>query len=157
MEKKLLVKLEISIGAIIILLILSFVLAFFTQNSVDKKASEQIQLALNNYTPDTYIVKEKIFVDDQISTIGKFYLIENEKTKEFGCGVVVRIMGISGPITGIFLHENNFTTFINFTGFENIRTYNNHAINLSQLAYWEHRITSVVLNLTQIEGEVNDK
>ena len=156
MEKKLLSKLEISIGSIILLLILSFFLSYFTQESVDKKIREQIQETLNTYSPDTYTVKEKIFIDNQISIIGKFYLLENEITKESAYAVIIRIMGISGPITGIFLYNNNFTTFTNFVGFENIRTYNNHAINKSQIAYWEQRITTAILDFITTEGHQTD-
>ncbi len=156
MEKKIQLKLVISTISIVTLLILVFIFSYFIQKTENSKLGTQIQEILNNYSPDTYIVKEKLSLNNQISTIGKFYLIDNTNSKEPAYAVTIRLMGISGPVTALFLHENNFTTFIDFAGFNNIRTYDNHAINQSQLAYWEKKIDSVILEISLEEGEINE-
>ena len=157
MDKKTLIRLEISIGIIVILLLLVFILSFIIQKPIDKKISQQIQEVLTNYSPDTYIIGDKISLNNQITTIGKFYLVSNEVLDEDAYVVTIRIMGLSGPVTAIFLYENKFTTFIDFLGFKNIREYNNHGVNQSQLAYWNQKINEVASELLPTkEGEINE-
>lgn len=152
MNKKTLIKLEVSIGTILALLIISFVIAFFMQKSTNNAMGKEIQILLDSYEEDTYIVTEKLSIPSPISTIGYFYLVERKNVEEPCYAALIRIMGISGPATAVFLHENNFTTFIDFAGFNNARSYKSFGINESQISYWKDAIDTVIEdNFTQVE------
>ncbi len=156
MEKKLLIKIEISIAAITVLLFSSFLLAYFIQDNTNKKIIEQLQNIVNNYQENTYIVTEKAPFQTALTSIGNIYIAEKENSEKQSYIALIRIMGISGPVSAVFLYDNNYTSFIDFAGISNARSYKNHGINNSQISYWEKTINDIIISNTTVQGENNE-
>ena len=155
MEKKILIKLQIIIGTMVALLALVFVLNFFIQKKAGQQIGEQIQMLLNNKSPDTYTVTGQVTLDSTTPAIGKCYTIKNKNLKEDSYATTIKLMGFSGPVTALFFTEKDYTTFIDFMGLKNTRNYSNNGINESQLSYWQHAIDSFILSNNFNGGKTN--
>ncbi len=144
-------KIQYSIAGFSLLLILIFFLADLMQSNTDKILAQEIQNVLDIHKEDTYTVGEPLLIPNTVSTLGNFYSVTTKQNQTLQTSVV-RLMGIAGPVSAIFLHDNNETDFIGMIGFSNVDTTNQHGITDNQISYWEDKLSIVLLQHFEQEG-----
>ncbi len=149
-EKK---KIQYSIIAIIVLVILTFFISIPLKTKTDIVMSQKIQSVLENYSEDTYTLSQPIILQNTISTIGSFYSVNTRFNETLYAGII-RIMGIAGPVPAVFLYEDDLAHFIGIVDLDSDNSDTSiQGITNNQRTYWENIITEAIVKYISEEDD----
>ncbi len=144
-------KVQHSIIFFILIIVGIFFLASFLKERTSNTLAQHVQISLDLYDEGVYTVSDSITLENSLSTIGSFYsVVTNQNVTMQAC--IVRIMGIAGPVSAVFLHENGNTELIGTAGLIKIMHESQYGITSSQISYWENTISDSFANY-YLQGE----
>lgn len=120
----------------------------YSKSSKKKLLANDVQVVLNNYAPDTYIVGEFIELKSGFSTSGAAYslLKVGSNAKDTYQGLLVRIPTLFGPMPAVFICKNG--SEVEFAGYavDLGRAKNAGDIKLSVgiINYWKENVPKIL-------------
>ncbi len=135
-------KIQYSLVSFVLITALTFFIAHMLESSTSAALAHEVQEVLDAYSEDTYTVSEPLKITNTLSSMGTFYSVKPKHTVSAEA-CIIRIMGIQGPVTAVFLHENSNVDFAGIAGFISTAHTNRRGITDNQISYWENKISQV--------------
>ncbi len=132
-------KIQNSIIVFILITIATFFLTATLNEKTNASFALEIQMLLDEYEENKYTVLDPVVLLQTPSTNGSYFSVMTNQNIQMYASII-RIMGIGGPVSAVFLYDSSTTNYIGLAGLKDIISDTRHGISDSQISYWENKM-----------------